>query len=104
MDKRLIHINPTFQEWLDQLLKSEKMDLFVLYKLKQDGVIAEPFEVKIGEPRVGRRAVINRPSGYLTFEKNIAAAVGEEFLFFGRNALQERKYTTAGLANFLILL
>lgn len=104
MEERLNYITVEFQRWLSSILLSKKVDIFILYELRDENILLPPFEVQITPRNNARYSPIEKVQGYLITKGISDHEVCKELLTIGKDTIKFKRYTPSGLANFLILI
>lgn len=104
MEKKLVHIKPLLENWLREVLLTDRSTLFILYLLKDRKIEDETIELKFYPDERRRSSPIKKDLGFLLFEKNKDGEVEQEVLSIFFDALENEKYTINGIVNYLILI
>ena len=103
MEKGLNYINIAMEDWLIALLNSATADLYLLYDAKNFPVDG-PFSIDVSDNYWRESAPLEKRQGYLILkDKSEKNWIEEEWLKIFNKQVASKKYTIAGLVNFLIL-
>lgn len=104
MAEKLIHIKPDLENWLKEILLSDRSTFFILYLLKDREIDFETIELKFYSDTRRRSSPIKRDLGFLIFKSNQNSEIEREFLSVIFEALEHNSYSIHGLVNYFILI